>query len=136
MKTLTFGLSTLILLLAAFGTWRLRAQDNVLDSSKIIISNGTAQIRAYTHEDYVRDQGRWPLTKSEAGEIVRALLDGVRAHQTALNFYTASLKAFGATATEAERERMIQNVKECEEGSQRTMAALEKWKARGAKLKD
>lgn len=113
--------------------------NTITDHGNGIISSTLIHVtalRAYSHEDYVRDNGRWPLTRGEAEEIVRALIDSANAHRTALNFYTTAEKALWETATEAERERLTQNVRECEESSRRAQALLEKWKERGAKLKD
>lgn len=93
-------------------------------------------IHAYSHDDYVRDMGRWPLTKAEGDELVTALKDSTQAHVVALGFYVQALESFGPTATKEDREKMISNAQRCRDSSMRALAMLQKWEQRVAKLKD
>ncbi|WP_414664887.1 hypothetical protein [Horticoccus sp. 23ND18S-11] len=96
----------------------------------------TTALRYRTIEDYVRDEGRWPMKRSEAEEIVAALKLSVAAHYTALSFYEQAVKLFGKTATEQDRVQMEKNLLACAQSSLKTMALLEIWERRAAALRD
>jgi hypothetical protein len=88
---------------------------------------------AYTHEDYVRDRGQWPISKSEAEEIVRAL--AIIIHDKA----PLTMEKIVEDAKKSQPQRMREQanaIEKSEADYKWAKEAIKKWQGRAVLLRD
>jgi hypothetical protein len=92
--------------------------------------DSASSLRSYTEDDFVRQYGRWPLTKSEAQDIVKAIR--VMWGQTQPEIFVKAVYE-----TEAARlRRMADEAEQREKDRAWALAVMERWEKRADRLKD
>lgn len=95
----------------------------------------SANLSAYSVEDFMRDHRRYPLAKDEAEKILGVLNDSVAAHLMAIEFFEITLKSFSGTASAADKKKIEANLLRCAQNAERLHRLVTEWKARLAAWK-
>lgn len=106
------------------------------DTGILLRGDTRTALRNLTATELIQQMGKFPLTKSDAQQIIASLKDSINAHYVALTFYEQALKSFKSTSSDADLKTMLKNIETCAASSKRALSDLKIWEERAQYLRD